>query len=136
MWYMYGVFVHVLLSTHIHKHTYTHARTHTHTHTHTHTSNVSVWHKYKTKVCARVYVCLCVCLLVFVSVCVLLSNKYHIKSCFSDFFHLCPHKLIVLLLKLSWRFLRWIQKVAQMGFCLAALNVAYKLWFTKVNDMI
>ena len=107
--------------THIHKHTYTH------THKPTWVCDISTKLMY-----VRVFVCVLVCVRVCVFVHVLLSNKYHIKRCFSKLFHLCPHKLIVLLLKLSWRFLWWIRKVAQMGFCLAALNS----WFIKVNDMI
>ena len=106
---MYGMFVHVLLSTHIH----------TKTTIHTHTSQFD---------CVCVCVCVFVCVRVCVFVRVLLSNKYHIERCFSNFFHHCPHKLTVLLLKLSWRFLRWIQKVAQMGFCLNSR-------FIKVNYM-
>ena len=39
---------------------------------------------------------LCVCVCVCVCVCfvrVLLSNEYHIKRCFSNFSHHCPHQI-------------------------------------------
>ena len=91
-------------------HTYTHTQTYIHPHTHKPIWMCDINTKFKC-VCVCWCVCVCVCVCVFVRV--LLSNKYHIKGCFSNFFHHCPHKLTVLLLKLSWRFLRWIRKVAQ-----------------------
>ena len=104
-------------------------------------------------VCAYVCVCVCVCVCarvcVYVYMCmrvfvrVLLSNKYTYALVISfikkNTFSVLLKKLIMRKImkeitkastmlfhcvKPSWRFLRWIQKVAQMGFCLVALNAA------------
>ena len=97
----------------------THTNTQTHTHTHTlqflylcHTQiglcvfvcmYVCVYFSTRTitpyiqhtliSVCVCVCTCMCVCMCacVYVFVCVLLSNNYHSKRCFGDFFHNCPH---------------------------------------------
>ena len=68
----------------------------------------------------RACVCVCVCTCVYLCVCYL-SNKYHPKRYFGDFFHYFPQLLTFSVtipfhcLKRSWQFLRWIQKSGTNG---------------------